>query len=234
MGFQHPAGKFVWALCDYYKVELHNFAPNAISQAAVFVALSEGYLGVEAHWYLWVHLFHGELYTDSVQDQPRRYAHAGGLMLHVHGQSANLYIPSKMTTNNTGWTRGWFYLRNDDERLPAFTDKVLREKLDSWGWGVSPPKQQARLEVFTKALQYLAKKELTTAAVIANFHQQRVIPLMERRPPIFELTPEAAAEGSRMSTPLPRGRRARWRGSPPTPTISGRLRCVPRRGTSVW
>ena len=56
--------------------------------------------------------------------------------------------------------------------------------------------------MFTKALQYLAKKELMAAAVIANFHRQRVIPLMERRLPIFELTPEAAAEGSRMSSVL--------------------------------
>ena len=131
----------MWALCDYYKVELHNFAPNAISQVAVFVALCEGFLGVEVHWDLWVHLFRGELYTDSVQGQPRRYARASGLMLHVHGQRVNQYIPSKMTTNNAGWTRGWFYLRNEDERLPAFTDKVLQEKPDSWGWGVSPPKQ---------------------------------------------------------------------------------------------
>ena len=78
-----------------------------------------------------------------------------------------------------------------------------------------PPKQQARLEVFTKALQYLAKKELTAAAVIVNFHRQRVIPLMERKLPIFELATEAAAEGSRMSSTLlphdvaTRGRRAR-------------------------
>jgi hypothetical protein len=68
------------------------------------------------------------------------------------------------------------------------------------GLGGVAPKQQARLEVFTNALQYLAKKELTAAAVIANFHRQRVIPLMERRLPIFELTPQAAAEGSRMSS----------------------------------
>ena len=46
------------------------------------------------------------------------------------------------------------------------------------------------------------KKELTAAAIIANFHRQRVIPLMERRLLIFKLTPEAAAEGSRMSSVL--------------------------------
>jgi len=200
-GFDVLTGRFVRALYDYYQVELHNFAHNTISLAAVFVALCEGYLGVEAHWDLWVHLFHGELYTDSFQGQLRRYARAGGLMLHVRGQRANLYIPSKMTTNNTGWTRGWFYLRNDNERLLAFTDKVLREKPDSWGWGVVD-ERQARLEVFIYALHHLAKKGLTAATVIANFHRQCVIPLLERRLPIFDLTPEAAAEGSRMSSEL--------------------------------
>ena len=48
----------------------------------------------------------------------------------------------------------------------------------------------------------MVKKGLTAAAVIANFHRQRVIPLMERRLPIFDLTPEAAAEGSGMSSKL--------------------------------
>jgi hypothetical protein len=75
-----------------------------------------------------------------------------------------------MTTNNAEWTRGWFYLRNDNERLPAFTDKVLREKPDSWGWGVVH-ERQARLEVFIDTLQHLVKKGLMAAAVIANFHR---------------------------------------------------------------
>ena len=56
--------------------------------------------------------------------------------------------------------------------------------------------------MFIEALQYFAKKGLTVAAVIANFHRQRVIPLMERRLAIFEMTPEAATEGSRISSGL--------------------------------
>ena len=67
---------------------------------------------------------------------------------------------------------------------------------------MSPQSKQAKLEVLTNALQCLARKELTAAAVIANFHRQRVIPLVERSLPIFELTPEAPAEGSRMSSEL--------------------------------
>jgi len=134
-GFGVPIGKFIRALCDYYGVELHNFGPNSNSQAAVFDALCEGYLGIEAHWDLWIHLFHGELYIDNVQGQPKRYARAGGLMLHLRMQRANLYISCKMATNNAGWSRGWFYLRNDDQRLPAFTNKVLRKRPEKWNWG---------------------------------------------------------------------------------------------------
>ena len=66
-GFGVPTSKFVRVLCHHYEVELHNFAPNSISQAAVFVAVCEGHLGVEAHWELWQHLFRGELYTEHVQ-----------------------------------------------------------------------------------------------------------------------------------------------------------------------
>ena len=101
-GFGVPVGRFMRALCDYYGMELHNFGPNSISQAAVFVALCEGYLGIEAHWELWIHLFHGELYIENIPGQPKRYARAGGLMLHVRGNRSHLYIPSRMTTNNAG------------------------------------------------------------------------------------------------------------------------------------
>ena len=45
------------ALPHYYGVELHNFNPNSIAQAAIFVTVYEGYLGIAPHWELWLHLF---------------------------------------------------------------------------------------------------------------------------------------------------------------------------------
>ena len=70
------------------------------------------------------------------------------------------------------------------------------------GLGGVAPGQQAKLEGLTDALARLARKGLTAAAVIANFHWQRVIPLTERSLPIFDLTPEAQASGSRTSLVL--------------------------------
>ena len=67
---------------------------------------------------------------------------------------------------------------------------------------MSPPAQQDKLEVITDALAHLARKGLTAAAVIANFHRQRVIPLVERALPIFKLTPGAKASGSRTAVEL--------------------------------
>jgi hypothetical protein len=45
-GFGVPASRFMRALLHYYGVELHNFNPNSIAQAAIFAAVCEGFLGI--------------------------------------------------------------------------------------------------------------------------------------------------------------------------------------------
>jgi hypothetical protein len=49
-GFGVPASRFMRALSHYCGVELHNFNPNSIVQAAIFSVICEGYLGIEPHW----------------------------------------------------------------------------------------------------------------------------------------------------------------------------------------
>jgi len=48
-GLGLPADRFMRALPHYYGVELHNFNPNSIAQAAIFVAVCKGYLGIAPH-----------------------------------------------------------------------------------------------------------------------------------------------------------------------------------------
>jgi hypothetical protein len=102
-GFAAPASHFMRALCHHYGVELHNFAPNAISQAATFVGVCEGYLGIPVNWDLWIHLFHVEFFTQPTSEQRTRHAVcAGGMSLALRGQHKDDYIPCTMTTNNAG------------------------------------------------------------------------------------------------------------------------------------
>jgi hypothetical protein len=48
-GFGVPVSHFMRALPHYYGVELHNFNPNSIAQAAIFSAVCEGFLRFEPH-----------------------------------------------------------------------------------------------------------------------------------------------------------------------------------------
>jgi hypothetical protein len=44
-GFGVPASRFMRALLHYYGVELANFNPNSIAQAAIFTVVCEGFFG---------------------------------------------------------------------------------------------------------------------------------------------------------------------------------------------
>ena len=48
-GLGLPMDQFMRVLLHYYSVELHNFNSNSIAQAAIFVAVCEGYLGIALH-----------------------------------------------------------------------------------------------------------------------------------------------------------------------------------------
>ena len=70
-----------------------------------------------------------------------------------------------------------------------------------------PAPSSERLTPLTDALRSLAELRLTAAAVIANFHRRRVVPLMERALPIFKMTesadPAALARSRMLEDPLP-------------------------------
>jgi hypothetical protein len=98
-GFAAPASCFMRGLCYHYIVELHNFVPNAISQAATFVDVCEGFLGIPANVDLWVHLFRAELHTLSTLEPWVRCA------VHASGMSISLREPRRelpTTLNGSG------------------------------------------------------------------------------------------------------------------------------------
>jgi hypothetical protein len=85
---------------------------------------------------------------------------------------------------------------------------VFKEKPDSWSYGVSTLQHRRRLSSLLAALRNLAACGLTAEGVLAFLHHRRVVPLMERRLCIYEMTEEAdpvALARSRM-LPTPLGR----------------------------
>jgi hypothetical protein len=191
-GFTAPASRFMQGLCYHYGVELHNFAPNAMSQAATFVTVCEGFLGIPANWDLWVHLFRAELHTLATGEvRVRRAVRAGGLTFTLRDSRKELYPQCMMTSNNAEWEKGWFYLPSDGAGLPPYTGKVLMAKTDAWHHDVSPSSHQRRLESLTTALWRLADAGLEATSIITNFHHRQIVPLMERELCIFEMSDTA-------------------------------------------
>jgi hypothetical protein len=92
-GFGVPPSWFMRAIPHYYGVELHHFAPNSISQATIFAVVCEGYLGIEPHWKLWLHLFKAEHFAKKVGEKGvRRAVHARSYMIQVRPNRGELYI----------------------------------------------------------------------------------------------------------------------------------------------
>jgi len=83
-GLGVPADRFMRALPHYCGVELHNFNPNSITQAAIFVAVCEGYLGIAPHWELWLNLFRaGHTTKPAGTVGTRKMVRASGCTLQV-------------------------------------------------------------------------------------------------------------------------------------------------------
>jgi hypothetical protein len=154
-GFGVPASRFMRALLQYYGVELHNFNPNSIAQAAIFAAVCEGFLGIDPHWDLWTHLFSAELFASTTEAKKVRMAvRAGGCTLQLRPGRAQLYIPAILMSSNKGWQRWSFYLRNDDRRLSSFSQQVVTVAGSNWHWGATREKQE-KLQPLLEALQRL-------------------------------------------------------------------------------
>jgi hypothetical protein len=199
-GFGVPVSRFMRALLHHYGVELHNFNPNSIAQAAIFAAVCEGFLGIDPHWDLWTHLFSVEFFATMTDVKKVRMAvRAGGCTLQLRPGGAQQYIPASLVSSNKGWQNRWFYLRNDGGMLPPISQRVVTAAGNDWRWGATRENQE-KLQPILQALQKLRDEGFTAAGVVVAIHRRRVLPLAERRLRLSEMKPGVDSDGSQMSS----------------------------------
>jgi hypothetical protein len=98
---------------------------------AAFEAMCEGYLGISAHWHLFQYFIRFTYLKDGSWA-----ATIGCANLRMKQGRGDDYIPVSLTSSNSDWHKGWFYLRNDPEfALPAFTGNSIPESRRSWSNG---------------------------------------------------------------------------------------------------
>jgi hypothetical protein len=91
------------------------------------------------------------------------------------------YIPVTLTSSNSGWHNGWFYLRNDPEfALPAFIGNSITESRRNWSVGLAKAEQERILKDNWVVLGRLRGAGVTLAEVIGQYHDRGVVPLRRR------------------------------------------------------
>ena len=101
---------------------------------AAFEALCEGFLGINAHWKLFWHLFCFTIQSDNSRPTAIGYA-----SLKIKLGMGDVYIVSNLSTSNKGWHSGWFYLKNDPKHpFPKHIERTFYKVPAKWSY--SPTK----------------------------------------------------------------------------------------------
>ena len=109
-GFVTPPHRFLRGLLCCYGIELQHLNPNRIQHISAFIALCEGYLGIEPHFELWKYFFAIELQ----KKKPDLAVLMGCASIRLWGSQVLEYMSIPLSKSNKGWHKLWFYLKNDD------------------------------------------------------------------------------------------------------------------------
>ena len=149
-GFWVPPHWFLRGSLFEYGIELHHLTPNGLVYIAGFVALCEGYLGIEPNWDLFRYFFRMNLLKRDSKHTPVGCA---GICLRT-GRGKE-FLDFFLLSTNKGWHEQWVYLRNDPEALlPPYTGSVFLKAKDRWGRDL-PAVDRQRLQGLVTAIKSL-------------------------------------------------------------------------------
>jgi hypothetical protein len=183
-GFSVPAGRFIRGVLFAYGLQLQHLNSNSIQQMAAFEVMCEGYLGISAHWHLFQYSFRFTCLRDS-----SRATTIGCANLRTKQGRGDDYIPVTLTSSNSGWHKGWFYLRNDPKFvLPSYTRSSNAKSQRNWADGPNTKEQEKILKHHWVVLEQLRGAGVTLAEVIGQYHARGVVPLRRRPLRLCEMT----------------------------------------------
>ena len=184
-GMSFPLHDFVRGLLYAYGIQLHDFTPNGVLHLACFVVMCECFLGVHPHWGLWKAIFNVKRNVGGGRTYP-----VGGFGIQVRGDTS--YFNLRQQESVQGWRKKWFYVRMDQEGVPAFEAHKQLRKSNAWSHSLSSA-GAAEVAPLLGAVAELLKamgKEAGGIFLIATMMKRRVQPLRLRDHPMWQYTGE--------------------------------------------
>jgi hypothetical protein len=75
-----------------------------------------------------------------------------------------------LISSNSSWHDGWFYLCNDGDQLPRYSDRVLMAREESWTYDIVED-DKPKLKPLLDMLRRLRQRGLMAGMVVAAFHR---------------------------------------------------------------
>ncbi|KAE8812077.1 hypothetical protein D1007_10914 [Hordeum vulgare] len=123
-GFGLPASSFFAGWLQFFCLQPHHLAPNAILQLAAFVVLCEGFVVIEPRDYLWCSLFFFKKQSIAMEKSeveklkgPRPMTPRGAALVHHRPESGFPQMPLQDSVKH--WQKGFFYVRSTDPAQDA-------------------------------------------------------------------------------------------------------------------
>jgi hypothetical protein len=155
---------------------------------AAFEAMCEGFLSIGVHWHLFWYFFRFTCLREG-----SRAATIGCANLRMKQGRGDDYIPAPLTSSNSGWHRGWFYLRNDPEHaLPSYTGCSIAKSQRNWADSPAKAEQEKMLKSHWDVLGRLRNAGITLAEVVGQYHARGVVPLRRRPLLLCDMTADRA------------------------------------------
>ncbi|KAE8769120.1 hypothetical protein D1007_59337 [Hordeum vulgare] len=172
---------------QFFGLQPHHLAPNAILQLAAFVVLCEAFVGIEPRVYLWRSLFFFKQQSIAMEKSkveklkgPRPMTPCGAVLVHHRLKSGFPQMPLQDSIEH--WQKGFFYVKSTDPaqdalNMPPFAIAPPTQR----NWDPKTPKPHPEVALMCAHLDILGKSGLLDRDLLATMVVRRILPL-QRRP----------------------------------------------------
>ncbi|KAI5022148.1 hypothetical protein ZWY2020_058878 [Hordeum vulgare] len=186
-GFGLPASSFFAEWLQFFGLQPHHLAPNAILQLAAIVVLCEGFVGIEPRVDLWRSLFFFKQQSIAMEKSkveklkgPRPMTPCGAALVHHRPKSGFPQMPLQDSIKH--WQKGFFYVRSTDPaqdalNMPPFAIAPPTQR----NWDAKNPRPHLEVALICAHLDILGKSGLLGRDLLATMVVRRILPL-QRRP----------------------------------------------------
>ena len=138
-------------MLHFYKIKLQHINPNGIQHMVAFIALCEGFLGINPHFDLWRYFFTVNLQKKREKGSRQElHMSMGCVGIQLRNNQVGKYPSMRLSTSNKGWHSQWFYLKNDATGpLLEFTGRLIEGAQSSGGSGACWRRTRRRSETIS-------------------------------------------------------------------------------------